>query len=63
MFKVVSLPGTYTSVNTVQTLNPSAFSIITDLMCTGLPIVVLWNVQISGQKKIAICALMATGLL
>lgn len=51
-------------VNKYRTnVEPSAFSIVTDLMCTGLPIVVLWNVQISRQKKVAICALMATGLL
>ncbi|CAD6593963.1 MAG: hypothetical protein ASARMPRED_008249 [Alectoria sarmentosa] len=38
------------------------FSIVSDLICTSLPIVILWNIQISSKKKFAICGLMALGL-
>ena len=38
------------------------FSVLTDLICSFLPVIVLWNVKISRGKKIAICGLMATGL-
>ncbi|MCJ1237045.1 hypothetical protein MMC14_005029 [Varicellaria rhodocarpa] len=38
------------------------FSVVTDFICSGLPIVVLWNVKISSRKKFGICALMALGL-
>lgn len=38
------------------------FSIVTDLICTSLPIIILWNIQISSKKKVAICGLMALGL-
>lgn len=39
------------------------FSIATDLLCTILPILVLWNVKITFRQKIAICGVMSLGLL
>ena len=47
----------------VLILKPKAFSIVTDLICTALPIFVLWKVQISTKKKLAIWALMSVGLM
>ncbi|KAH8690688.1 hypothetical protein BGW36DRAFT_364255 [Talaromyces proteolyticus] len=41
----------------------SAFAILADLFLTGSPIVILWKIQISLKKKIAICALMSLGLM
>jgi hypothetical protein len=41
----------------------SGFAIITDLYLTVSPIVILWKVQISVGKKVAICALMSLGLM
>ncbi|MCJ1310165.1 hypothetical protein MMC25_003826 [Agyrium rufum] len=40
----------------------AAASVLVDLACTALPILVLWKVQISLENKIAICGLMAVGL-
>lgn len=37
-------------------------SIVTDLLCSMLPIVIMWNVQLPLKKKASICALMAMGL-
>lgn len=39
------------------------FAVITDFLCSGLPIVFLWNVQIKGRTKVALCLLMSMGLL
>ena len=40
-----------------------AYSIFSDLVCTLLPVVVLWNVKVPGHLKIAVCGLMSVGLL
>ncbi|KAL8759409.1 MAG: hypothetical protein Q9199_000778 [Rusavskia elegans] len=40
-----------------------AYSIFSDLVCSLLPVVVLWNVQVSRNLKIAVCGLMSVGLL
>ncbi|TGO11086.1 hypothetical protein BTUL_0117g00010 [Botrytis tulipae] len=47
----------------VQSYIQGVFSIVTDFTCTMLSIIVLWNIQISVQQKIAICGLVAMGLL
>lgn len=41
----------------------SGFTIITDLLLTISPIVILWNVKIKTGKKIRICILMSLGLI
>jgi hypothetical protein len=41
----------------------SAYSVITDLICALLPIIVLWNVKITLKTKIGICGLMSLGLI
>ncbi|PQE18291.1 integral membrane protein [Rutstroemia sp. NJR-2017a WRK4] len=41
----------------------SGFAIITDVFLTASPIVILWKVQISSAKKLAICGLMSLGLM
>ncbi|KAI1087009.1 hypothetical protein F5B19DRAFT_497805 [Rostrohypoxylon terebratum] len=41
----------------------SAFAILTDLFLTISPIAILWNIKISINKKIGICALMSLGLM
>lgn len=43
------------------TLSPG-YSVVTDLACTLLPIVVLWKVQMRRPLKIAVCGLMSLGL-
>jgi hypothetical protein len=40
-----------------------AYSVITDLICAFLPVVVLWNVQIARSLKVAVCGLMSLGLI
>lgn len=40
-----------------------AYSVITDLACTLLPIVVVWKVNIVFKLKLAICGLMSLGLI
>lgn len=37
-------------------------SIITDLICSLLPIAIMWNVQLPFRKKVSIWALMAMGI-
>ncbi|OBT75515.1 hypothetical protein VF21_04919 [Pseudogymnoascus sp. 05NY08] len=39
------------------------YSVVTDLACTLLPIVVLWKVQMQQSLKIAVCGLMSLGLI
>ena len=39
------------------------YSIFSDLVCSLLPLVVLWNVKVSKNLKIAVCGLMSVGLL
>ncbi|KFX97734.1 hypothetical protein V490_02647 [Pseudogymnoascus sp. VKM F-3557] len=39
------------------------YSVVTDLACTLLPIVVLWKVQMQRSLKIAVCGLMSLGLI
>lgn len=41
----------------------SAYSILSDFVCSFLPIVVIWNIQIPVRLKVALCGLMALGLL
>ena len=41
----------------------SAFAIVTDLLCTTTPFIVLRNIRISKRRKFAIWGLMALGLL
>ncbi len=43
--------------------HPLAYSILSDLVCSLLPIVVLWNVKVSRHLKWAVCGLMSVGLL
>ena len=40
-----------------------AYSILSDFVCSFLPIVVIWNIQIPVRLKVALCGLMALGLL
>ncbi|CAG8972395.1 hypothetical protein HYALB_00007147 [Hymenoscyphus albidus] len=40
-----------------------AYSVITDVICTSLPVVVLWNVKIKLNLKIAVSCLMSLGLI
>ena len=40
-----------------------SYSVFSDLVCSLLPVVVLWNVQISTKLKFAVCGLMAMGLM
>ncbi|KAL8640854.1 MAG: hypothetical protein Q9228_002274 [Teloschistes exilis] len=40
-----------------------AYSIFSDLICSLLPVVVLWNVNVSKSLKVAVCGLMSVGLL
>ncbi|KAH6665812.1 hypothetical protein B0J14DRAFT_550623 [Halenospora varia] len=40
-----------------------AYSILTDLICSLLPIVVLWNVRIPLRDKFLVCGLMSLGLI
>lgn len=42
---------------------PPGYSVVTDLICTLLPIVVLWKVQMKRSLKIAVCGLMSLGLI
>ncbi|CAO2647051.1 Nn.00g079730.m01.CDS01 [Neocucurbitaria sp. VM-36] len=39
-----------------------AYSVVTDLICALLPVVVLWKVKISLKTKIGVCCLMSLGL-
>jgi hypothetical protein len=41
----------------------TAYSVITDLICALLPIVVLWKVKITLKTKIGVCFLMSLGLI
>ncbi|KAK6409798.1 hypothetical protein LTR95_018272, partial [Oleoguttula sp. CCFEE 5521] len=38
------------------------FSVFTDLLCSLLPIVILWKLQLPTRKKVGICVLMGLGL-
>lgn len=40
-----------------------AYSVVTDLICALLPIVVLWKVKITLKTKIGVCGLMSLGLI
>jgi len=40
-----------------------AYSVVTDLICALLPIVVLWKVKMSPKLKIGVCGLMSLGLI
>ncbi|KAK1709752.1 uncharacterized protein BDZ83DRAFT_591781 [Colletotrichum acutatum] len=39
-----------------------AYSVLTDLICSLLPLVVIWNVKIPRRTKISVCCLMGLGL-
>ncbi|OAA65259.1 hypothetical protein SPI_02046 [Niveomyces insectorum RCEF 264] len=39
------------------------YSILTDLLCSFLPLVVIWNVRIPLRSKLLVCGLMSLGLL
>ncbi|KAF1841240.1 uncharacterized protein K460DRAFT_421046 [Cucurbitaria berberidis CBS 394.84] len=41
----------------------AGLSITTDLICSALPIVIMWNVQLPFRKKVSIWVLMAMGLI
>ena len=41
---------------------PIAYSILTDFICSLLPIAIVWNLQLAQRKKIGVCVLMAMGL-
>ena len=43
-------------------LTPEAYSIFSDCICSLLPVVILWNVQIRLKLKVAVCGLMSLGL-
>jgi hypothetical protein len=44
-------------------LTPSkGCSIVTDLICSLLPVAIMWKIQLPLQKKTSICVLMAIGL-
>ena len=43
--------------------SPAVIAIITDFICSGLPITSLWNVQIKKKTKVVLFALMSMGLL
>ncbi|KAI9813676.1 MAG: hypothetical protein M1827_003747 [Pycnora praestabilis] len=40
-----------------------SFSVFTDLICSGFPIIVLWDVKIPRRVKIALCGLMGLGVI
>ncbi|KAH7368264.1 hypothetical protein B0T11DRAFT_326459 [Plectosphaerella cucumerina] len=40
-----------------------SYSVLTDLMCSLLPLVVVWNVRIPFKTKVSVCALMGLGLI
>ncbi|KAH7110103.1 hypothetical protein B0J11DRAFT_208068 [Dendryphion nanum] len=40
-----------------------AYSVVTDLICALLPVIVLWNIKISLKTKIGVCVLMSLGLI
>nr|OQO29515.1 hypothetical protein B0A51_02607 [Rachicladosporium sp. CCFEE 5018] len=40
----------------------ASFSVFTDLLCSLLPIVILWKLQLPTRKKVGICVLMGLGL-
>ncbi|KAL0765336.1 hypothetical protein CaCOL14_012085 [Colletotrichum acutatum] len=39
-----------------------AYSVLTDLICSLLPLVVIWNVKIPRRTKISVCCLIGLGL-
>lgn len=39
-----------------------AYAVVTDVICTVLPIYVVWNVRIPWSTKAAVCGLMSMGL-
>ena len=44
-------------------LTDAAYSILTDLLCSLLPLVVVWKVRIPMRTKVMVCGLMSLGLL
>lgn len=45
-----------------EVTNVAVFSIVTDLICTSLPVVIVSNIKITLKQKLAICGLMGLGL-
>ncbi|KAK3699629.1 hypothetical protein LTR37_016365 [Vermiconidia calcicola] len=41
----------------------TAYSVLTDLLCSLLPIYVVWDLRISLHKKLGVCGLMSLGLI
>ena len=41
----------------------TAFSILTDFILAALPVVIVWNVQISTRTKVSLCLLMGLGVM
>lgn len=60
-----SVPGTCLPTGSayIGSYVQSSFAIMTDLFCTASPIIILWGVQISRRRKIAICGLISLGLI
>lgn len=52
----------WASISTDQS-SLAAYSVLTDLMCSLLPLVVVWNVRIPFKTKVSVCALMGLGLM
>ncbi len=42
---------------------PLAYSILTDLLCSFLPLLVVWKVRMPLKSKLMVCGLMSLGLL
>lgn len=43
--------------------NLKGFGIVTDLVFAVLPVFMLWNIQVNTRVKLALCAIMALGIL
>ncbi|KAK3110189.1 hypothetical protein LTR53_015777 [Teratosphaeriaceae sp. CCFEE 6253] len=40
----------------------AAYSVMTDLLCSLLPILIVWNLQLALHKKVGVCVMMCMGL-
>ncbi|TKA83957.1 hypothetical protein B0A55_00238 [Friedmanniomyces simplex] len=40
----------------------AAYSVLTDLLCSLLPILIVWNLQLALNKKVGVCVVMGMGL-
>ncbi|KAK3067334.1 hypothetical protein LTR53_015868 [Teratosphaeriaceae sp. CCFEE 6253] len=41
----------------------AAYSVTTDLLCSLLPILIVWNLQLALHKKVGVCVMMCMGLM